>query len=324
MSKKNRLDISIAGTWSTYAGSMMNVLKHCGMWGSNRSLSDFMGMTGIAFQFIVHKACSSSSVTVYDWESDHPAFLKRIGVTTDFCFSVQHLADYLHVCKIAEQEIKDSIDAGRGVVLWGVDIGEFGIINGYDDEEQVFYVSGIGTSDGVHSNPILYANLGRTFQPAPAMYCHYPLSYELRDEQTILTDSLRFYVQYMKESKVHGDFAQGLAAYDNWINAMNTDFDPFGLRYITGVYTERKILAYIYFKNHFMDLNPSLVEVWDSLQGTFKKIHFEILEQDFDGWNCLNKSVSESQAKQIVKMLEQAKSLEEKAVNLVAVSEYNR
>lgn len=310
------LSISIAGTWSTYAGSMMNILKHCGMWDADRSLADFMGMTGIAFQFTVHKACASSSVTVYDWEGDHPTFLKRIGVKTDYCFSVPNQSDYRNVCIIAEKEIKDSINAGRGVVLWGVDTGEFGIVNGYDDDEKIFYVSGIGSRDGVKSTPILYSNLGRTFQSAPIMYCHYPISHESRKEQDIFADSLKFYVQYMKESNVRGDFGQGLAAYDYWINAMNTDFQPFGLRYITGVYAERKILAYKYFEGHNKVLKPYFVEIWDNIQGIFKKIHFDILEQDFNGWNHLQKQVSKTQAKDIQTLLSQAKILEEQAVEL--------
>jgi hypothetical protein len=316
MAGKEMLDISIAGTWSTYAGSMVSILKHCGMWESHRSLADFMGMTGIAFQFIVHKACASSSVTVYDWEGDHPVFLRRIGVKTDFCFSAPNQSNYMEVCRIAEQGIKDSIHAGRGVVLWGVDTGEFGIVRGYDDEEQVFYVSGIGTGDGVHSNPILYSNLGRTFQPAPVMYCHYPVSYESRDEHDIWVDSLKFYVQYMRESKVRGDFGQGLAAYEYWINAMNTNFKPFGLRYITGVYAERKMLAYTYFESRSKRLKPDFVEIWSNIKDTFKKMHFDILEQDFNGWNHLHKPVSEAQAKQVKSLLLQAKLLEGQAVEL--------
>jgi hypothetical protein len=316
MAGKEMLDVSIAGTWSTYAGSMMNILKHCGMWESHRDLADFMGMTGIAFQFIVHKACASSSVTVYDWEADHPAFLRRIGVKTDFCFSVPNQSDYQKVCRIAEQEIKDSIHAGRGVVLWGIDTGEFGIVKGYDDEDQIFYVSGIGTRNGAQSHPILYCNLGRTFQPAPIMYCHYPVSYESRDEHDIWADSLKFYVKYMRDSKVRGDFAQGLVAYDHWIRAMDTAFEPFGLRYITGVYAERKMLAYQYFQGRSKLLKPDFAETWRSVKDIFEKMHFDVLEQDFSGWNHLHKPVSEVQAKQIRSLLVQAKSLEEQAVEL--------
>ncbi|RKN79203.1 hypothetical protein [Paenibacillus ginsengarvi] len=316
MNRKETLNITIAGTWSTYAGSMMSILNNCGMWDSDRSLADFMGMTGIAFQFIVHKACASSSVTAYDWESDHPSFLKRIGVKTDFCFSVPSQSDYQNVCKIAEKEIKDSIHAGRGVVLWGIDTGEFGIVSGYDDDEKIFYVSGIGSSDGVTSSPILYSNLGRTFQPAPIMYCHYPISYEPRKEHDIFADSLTFYVRYMRESNIRGDFDQGLAAYDYWIHAMNTDFQPFGLRYITGVYTERKILTYQYFEGHNKYLSPDFIEIWDNIQVIFRKIHFDILEQNFNGWNHLHKSVSKTQAKAVQNLLSQAKILEERALQL--------
>jgi hypothetical protein len=48
-------------------------------------------------------------------------------------------------------------------------------------------------------------------------------------------------------------------------------------------------------------------------------MHFDVLEQDFSGWNHLHKPVSEAQAKQIRSLLVQAKLLEEQAVELAGL-----
>lgn len=48
--------------------------------------------------------------------------------------------DELYSAKQEEaiSEIKQAIKDGRASVVWGIDTGEFGVIYGYDDEDEDF------------------------------------------------------------------------------------------------------------------------------------------------------------------------------------------
>jgi hypothetical protein len=316
-----KLDARIFSTWSTYAGSMFGILTNCGMWDFGKdSYGTFLGMTGIAFQLTIDDKCSAASVTAYNWEKENNGFLNRLGVTTDICYSFSHYHNFDEGCRIAVREMKESIDAGRGVVLWGVDTGEFGVVYGYDDEDEVFFVSGIGSNDSKESNPILYQNIGKTF--GSCLYCHYPLSYQTIPINERIRHSLQFFVEHMTEKPYDKDSASycGLSAYKAWINALDSGYDPFGVRYVTGMYTERKNQGAGYFEwiSTVIDI-PALKDLANTYQGIarlFNTMHFDILCQTFSGWDCLNNPVSDSMAADMKRTLAEIFVKEEQAILL--------
>ena len=81
MEKKILDNIDMGMSWTTYIGSVHGVLKGAGLW--DDSVEMLMGMTGMAFHFIVHRQTCPSSVTVYDWMSEHFAMMDRIGVYSE-------------------------------------------------------------------------------------------------------------------------------------------------------------------------------------------------------------------------------------------------
>ena len=171
---KNKLEIEIFSAWNTYAISMMSVLENCGMWGENDTFQKFMCETGIAAKFVVDRNCSPLPITDYDWLSEHTDFMERIGVQTIKYYSAPQDPMYPNVQREAIQAIKSAIDGKKASVVWGVDTGEFGVIYGYDDEDKVFFAKGIGSQNTDSSLPILYSNLGKTFEYAPVLYCEIP------------------------------------------------------------------------------------------------------------------------------------------------------
>lgn len=42
-----------------------------------------MGLTGMAFHLIMHQECCPSSVTSYDWLSEHSIAFDRLGVLSE-------------------------------------------------------------------------------------------------------------------------------------------------------------------------------------------------------------------------------------------------
>ena len=81
MSGKNLENIINGCTWTSYMSGVYGVLNAAGMWKDD--LYKLMGMTGMAFHFIVHKTCCPSSVTVYDWLAEQTAMMDRVGVHSD-------------------------------------------------------------------------------------------------------------------------------------------------------------------------------------------------------------------------------------------------
>lgn len=308
-----KINARITKSWSSYAASAFGVIIDCGMWELDKDWYGlFLGLTGICFQTIYDKKCNAASVTAYDWEKEHVDFLQRIGITTDLCCSYNGES---HPTAITE--IKASIDADRGVVLWGVDTGEFGVIYGYDDNDGVFFVSGIGGNDSKESNPILYQNLGSTF--GNVLFCQFPLNYTFRPMEHRINDSLHYYIQHMKSSNT----SYGLKAYDNLIYALEHECDDYGLRYTTGVYTERKQQASSFFNDEVKELYKNnakiekAAELYNDISKLYGKIHFEILNQDFEGWNHLNKPVDGKIKKAIVPVVKEIALKENEVMNLI-------
>lgn len=124
-------------------------------------VSQMMGMTGIGFHFIVHEECCPSSVTVYDWTSEHQQAMARIGVFAELNMAEPGTPIYDAARRHTIQRVRESVDRGIGAILWGVDTGEFGVAYGYDDDDQVLLVSGVasaGSDSGLTQ--------GRTESPA--------------------------------------------------------------------------------------------------------------------------------------------------------------
>lgn len=319
---KKTTDARIGGAWTTYLAAAHGVLTGAGL--SRLPIHEMAGMTGMAFQFIMHKHCDAAAVTVYDWVRRHQDALDRIGVLSEIYHYEPGAQTYEAARSRAVHQMKRSIDRGAGVIVWGVDTGEFGVVYGYDDED------GILMADGVHkfnrplgSDPILYQNIGKTFAPAPFLHYQIPLESVEYDLEKSYADSLKFYVNEMdKEFHMAPDFKSGFLAYENWLHSLeNGTYNPFGLRYCTTVYAESKCFAAEYLR--------TLEQTWGGIQG-LKDIsdHFNeiaglyrsmmnVLEQDWDGGKHLGKAVAPEQAKRMIPLVQQAKELESRAVQLI-------
>lgn len=317
---KKKLEIEVFSAWNTYAISMMSVLEHCGMWNKEDTFQKFLSVTGIASQFCVDETCSSLPVTDYDWMEDHARFMERIGVQTKKYYAALGAEEYSMVQAEAVTAIKEGIEAGRACVTWGIDTGEFGVIYGYDDEDKVFFPKGIGSRNTNTSMPILYSNLGKTFEWAPVLYCEIPESVQEVDWNQAYTEALRLYVQGM-ESICKNGRAYGLTAYDAMIAAVKEDrLDSFGFRYCVGIFYERKDALLLYLEEMQKEQpSEAVAQLIDSFRTTvdlYRKLMFEILGGGTEGWNTLFEPVDKARYPEIMETLGGLKASEERNIEL--------
>lgn len=310
-----KLDTVLFGAWNTYAISMMSVLEDCGMWNKDFTFQKFLGVTGIAARFCMDSRCSALPITDYDWLKENPLFMKRIGVTTDVFFAKATDEAFVSTQVTAINKIKQSINNNRAVTVWGVDTGEFGIINGYDDEDGVFFIKGIGTNNTDYSIPVLYNNLGKTFESAPVLYCEIPIAKHDIDWKQAYIDSLRIYSDEMKKDVCDSDRSYGIKAYDTIIDAIkNNRCDEFGLRYCIGVYYERKDAMFRYvseIKELFDNkLFNDIVNAFREMANLWKRLMFDVFGQGTCGWNHLRQPIDKSMYGEIINVINILKEAE--------------
>lgn len=320
---KKKLDIEVFSAWNTYAISMMSVLEHCGMWNKEDTFQKFLSVTGIASRFCMDETCSSLPVTDYDWMEDHTCFMERIGVRTKKYYATPGAEVYSAMQEEAVTAIKEGIEADRACVVWGIDTGEFGVIYGYDDEDKVFFPKGIGSRNTDTSMPILYSNLGKTFEWAPVLYCEIPMAVQKVEWDQAYEETLRLYVKGMEAVHDNGR-AYGLAAYDAMIAALREDrLDSFGFKYCIGIYYERKEALLLYLEEiQKVHTSETLVQLIDAFRMTvdlYHKLMLEILGGGTEGWNYLFDPMDRACYPEIIKALVAIKASEERNVKLAKV-----
>ena len=318
---KKKLEMEVFSAWNTYAVSIMSVLEHCGMWDKDATFQKFLSVTGIASQFCVDANCSALPVTDYDWMEMHTKFMECIGVQTQKYYASPLDEQYVARQKEAIDGLKQAIQNGRAGVVWGIDTGEFGIIYGYDDEDGVFFPKGIGTQNTNCSMPVLYGNLGKTFEAAPVLYCEIPESVQAVDWQQAYRKALHLYVQGMQASRDVSGRVYGLAVYDAISEAIRDDrVESFGLKYCTGIFYERKdaLLKYLEeMQSKQPDkLQEQLIDSFRITVDLYRKLMFDILGEGTEGWNFLFEPVNKECYPELIKILCELKASEEKSVKL--------
>jgi hypothetical protein len=237
MTKKILSDMNLGQTWNGYIASAEAVLKSAGLWDEPTWM--LMGMTGMAFHFIVEKNACPSSVTIYDWNSEHMTMMDRIGIHTDnYAFGDDRYNTIQYQRDIAVTRIKESIDKGIGVICWAPSgLLEFGVINGYDDKDGVFFLKDMSRGN---TDPLLYENLGRS-EVSVLYYQVFNGKTEI-DRSKIFRQSLAFGVsQWEKENYFNPNYASGRKGYENLINYMAHEKNAvFGLSYIIVSYADSK------------------------------------------------------------------------------------
>lgn len=317
MARKILDNISMGMSWTTYIGSVHGVLEGAGLW--NGSVELLMGMTGMAFHFIVHSQTCPSSVTVYDWVSEHFQMMDRIGILGESTYieNSGRLNTFDRARTMAVSRIKESIDNGIGVVVWApTPVLEFGIINGYDDADEVFFILDCMKKN---SDPLLYSNLGKS--EVPILFIQRFYEKVTVDPEKVFRDSLQFGLLQWERGSGIPMYASGRGGYKNLINALEKkDFNSFGLLYILAVYADSKrnidiYLKYIINESSYLKGLDEASDIYTVVKDKYNELT-ELAPFRGPGQGDLD----EKNIKPVLKLLRECLGLEEKAMGIIKTS----
>lgn len=317
MTKEALGNIKMGSCWTSYTAAAYGALQAAGLW--QEDISKLMGMTGMAFHFIIHDQLCPSSVTVYDWADEHLAMMDRIGIHSEVYqeFYDNEQGSYELSRQDAVKRIKESIDKGSAVVLWApTEILEFGIIYGYDDDEQVFYVE---DCTRCQVDPLLYVNLGRS--QVPVLFYQIFKGKTSIDKKEIYKASLKYALsEWNKEQHIDPRYGNGRKGYINLINAIvKNDYSISGLSYILAVYRDSKYHAAQYLG--FLENEACGFEgIWEA-----SKI-YERLSQIYEKMTLFipfshdESSIDRGNISEVLELIKQCSVLEEEAMNIIAAA----
>lgn len=219
-------------TWLTWVGSTTASLKGLGI---NCDTVDVGGLSGYAFVLnIERKGICPSGPTAFDWNTLLPG-IRALGAEPTAHW--QPAGEREHELRVLFDLAKAEIDAGRPVVLWGTHCPEFGVATGYRDDEYVLCsfksneeprtrFDSLQTPGGIY---------GLFLRPAPKL-----------DRGVAEVAALRQAVMWVRgeDASAAGSYAQGLPAYDAWINCIKRgQADEFGHSYNLACWQEGRRLA---------------------------------------------------------------------------------
>lgn len=301
-------------TWLSYIGSAYGILTHAGFWAG--TVPELACITGLAFQFIVHKNLCPSSVTVYDWDRIHWSAMDKIGVYSD------HIAMFLYpgmntgkpLLEDAHNRIRESLNAGTGVLTWApTPILEFGIITGYNDEQKIYHVIDCTNEN---PDPLLFENLGRS--RIPFLYIQRFLSAIDVDKQKMYQDTLLSALQRWNTPHSNKLYAQGEKAYDNLIASLtHKTYDSFGLTYAVNVYADtKKMIAEFLRTVQKSDVFPKL----DDIVTRCKKVseHFSEMAKALPFVGPDQSHIDETKIPGIIQHAKESQKLETEAMKQIA------
>jgi len=250
-----------------YIDCLYSVLRASGKFNGPKYL--LAGMTGFSFIFVTHKDLILASTEVYNMKATSCKALDILGYYSEAYDGLKTNATFPLYQKVAIKRIKESIDEGVATIVWSPGITDFGVIYGYDDEDEVFFYKDRFNKE---QQILLYSNLGK----AEANYwmCHIIGDRIEKDIRDIYIQSLEFAVDcwetvYVDEIFLGKEFASGRMAYEYLIEALKKkDFHDLGAGKIIYYNTFSKKEAFLYLK----DVKEEIPEA-EPAYLKYKKLH---------------------------------------------------
>jgi hypothetical protein len=231
MARRLNPEAEVAGNWTSIAGAIEGVLRFLGI---DLTQPALMSLSGHAFRFAIAQSgagvAAPESPFLFDYERALPLY-GGLGLTWETEGAWPDDPDYERRRERLVARIRRSIDRGKPCVVYGLQLTEFGIVNGYDERAGLFYISTSISSQYGTSLPLAQ-------WPAPG---HVPLLRGLFPDRSVRVErsaaersALRFAVAYASGGDPGGPagVAHGIAAYEVWLEAYDRGLpiDPAGNR----------------------------------------------------------------------------------------------
>lgn len=309
-----RLNIAMKRESKSFTDSLHAVLTAAGRFdGSKPMLS---GLSGMAFKFTVHEKLLPMSVSAYgQWGVEHKPAVDNLGVLTVTDGGRTRHPTFRHYQQEAVEWIKSSLDRGIGAIYW---IPEFGVIDGYDDEDRIFYIR-----DGrrPESQIVLYDNFG--LNVTDFWYCQLfgdkvdvPLEARVLESMRLAVQDWETPYKTLPDTRI----ASGKLAYSFLLRGLaQGDFDEGGAVYILSSYyvSRCEIAEYL---GGIQGIWPELDEAYAryaTLRETISVIAGCMTEQGG------GKRVNRADIPLLVDRLQEAERLEDEAMELFRIVSRN-
>ena len=217
--------------WVSHLGCIKGCLDYLGLDISNAWL---FGGTGHAFVINLHKEVCPSGPTA--WNTEMLFRLGRnLGYALDGVFGFKGNETFATVQRRAWDHVREKIDQGVPCYGWELEIPEFYVVYGYDEEG--YYFRGPGCDEGKGPKP--WRELGDTGIGVVEMYSVDPG--QAADDATAVRQAMAFALEHATspEKWIFDDYKAGLAGYDHWIAAVEEGTaSALGMAYNAGVWAE--------------------------------------------------------------------------------------
>jgi hypothetical protein len=218
MARRLNPEAAFSGNWTSIAGAIDGILHFSGLRLDEPVL---MGLSGHAFRFAIAESeagvASAESPFYIDYRRSIDLY-SGLGLSwdTDGCWPDD--ADCVGHRERLLARIQRSIDRGMPCAIYGLQVAEFGIVNGYDERAGLLFVS-------TNVSPQYGSSLPVAQWPAPGhspiLRGLFPLGKSNVDRPTAELQGLRFAVEYAYHGDLHAPsgIAHGLAAYKRWLES---------------------------------------------------------------------------------------------------------
>jgi len=243
------MEVAYQPAWLTWVAATTGCLKALGV---ECDTVDVAGYSGYAFVMSVHEKLCPSGPTVFNWGLLSSG-VERLGRST-MSFHGGKCGGSEQDFRAAQEFVRREVEAGRPCVLWGAYVPEFAIAVGVEGDS--YLVRSFKPLMGDPEPPI---PLDQLQAPGGAYVLAFPASVEVvradADRQAV------FHAREMLSYEVgNPHYANGLAAYDQWIAALGVgDLPAHGNSYNAQCWAEAKRCAH-QFLARLAERNPAVAE----------------------------------------------------------------
>lgn len=217
--------------WVSHLGSLKGCLEYLG---SDMTDAWLFGSTGHAFIMNIHKTVCPSGPTAWR-KHEFSNLVGNLGIVTDGIFSHKSMKDFDKVQEKTFNKIRQSIDNSIPCFGWELDLPEYSVINGYD-ENGYFFSGPRSKPDNDYTS---YKQLGQT--EIGILEVYFVQRAAPMSDKDIIKAAFKFATDFKASPAawLFDDYKAGLEAYNLWINALNKNTaDGFGVTYNASVWAE--------------------------------------------------------------------------------------
>jgi hypothetical protein len=311
-------DLRWVPRWASHVGCIKGWLNYLKIEVSDAWL---FGATGHAFVLNIADGLCPSGPT--DWDTQRFLELGRnIGYVVEGIDEWRPKKDdsLAQTQQEAWDYVRNCIDEGTPCYGWELDIPEYYVICGYDEEG--YYVSGPGCDEG--TGPIPWQKLGTSEIGMVLVSSVQPA--EPTDVRKTVRDALDYALDLGHNRRKWTDPTGGLAGYDLWIETMEAGkAGRFGLGYNAAVWAESRQFAVEFLKEARQRLYDDLHPLFDRAIGQYETVarSLKVVSDAYsfkDSSECKDESAkTDAHALTAISALKQAREAE--AAGLEVLSE---